>query len=214
MAENVRHNLLMRELGICEYHATYKAMREFTDSRDSDSIDEFWYLQHYPVFTQGLNGKSKHIIEPGNIPVINVDRGGQVTYHGPGQLVAYLLLDLARHHLGVKQLVNIMEQSIINLLEEYNIAAERITGAPGIYVNGAKIAALGLRIRRGFSYHGLAINVDMDLGPFSRINPCGYPGMPVTQLSDLINNESALEIVQVQKQIHTQLLNNLGYNPD
>ncbi len=204
----------MRELGICEYNATYQAMREFTDNRDSDSNDEFWYLQHYPVFTQGLNGKSKHIIEPGSIPVINADRGGQVTYHGPGQLVVYLLLDLARHHLGVKQLVNIMEQSIINLLEEYNIVAERITGAPGIYVNGVKIAALGLRIRRGFSYHGLAINVDMDLGPFSRINPCGYPGMPVTQLSDLIDNQNVPDMARVQKQIHTQLLNNLGYNPD
>lgn len=187
-------------------------MREFTDLRSAETPDEFWYLQHEPVFTMGLNAKQEHLLNPGDIPVINIDRGGQVTYHGPGQLVVYLLLDMKRLHLGVKPLVAAMEQSIIDYLSEVNIPAGRIKGAPGIYVDGAKIAALGLRIKRGYSYHGLALNVDMDMEPFSRINPCGYAGMPVTQLSTLLPKRETPAMDIVQHHLHTHLCNNLGYN--
>lgn len=204
--------LRIRELGLCDYEPTWLAMREFTELRQADTPDEFWYLQHPPVFTMGLNAKPEHLLHPSAIPVIKIDRGGQVTYHGPGQLVVYLLLDLNRLNIGVKQLVFAMEQSIIDLLSDYAVKAERRAGAPGIYVAGAKIAALGLRIRRGFSYHGLALNIDMDLAPFTQINPCGYAGMPVTQLATLARKDSDTSLPRVQQLLHTHLLRNLGYN--
>jgi lipoyl(octanoyl) transferase len=160
-------------------------MQTFTYSRSTDTPDELWFLQHAPVFTLGRNGKQEHLHDTGDIPVIKVDRGGQVTYHGPGQLVAYILLDLTRRQLGVQSLVGILEQAVIDLLAEHGLAATRRDKAPGVYVDGSKIAALGLRVRRGCCFHGLSLNVDMDLTPFSMINPCGYPGLQVTQLADL-----------------------------
>ncbi|HSD59992.1 MAG TPA: lipoyl(octanoyl) transferase LipB [Burkholderiales bacterium] len=175
----------IRRLGLAEYLPTWEAMKAFTAARDAATRDEIWLVEHPPVFTLGQGAKPEHLLDPGPIPVIRIDRGGQVTYHGPGQAVIYLLLDLRRLGFGVKELVRRMEQAVIDLLAEYDVAAERRAGAPGVYVNGAKIAALGLRVRGGCCYHGLAFNVDMDLGPFRRINPCGYPGLAVTQARDL-----------------------------
>jgi lipoyl(octanoyl) transferase len=160
-------------------------MRAFTETRDADTLDELWLVEHPPVFTQGLAGKAKHLLASGDIPVIQVDRGGQVTYHGPGQVVVYCLLDVRRLGLSVRGLVTALEQAVIDLLAAYGIIAQARPDAPGVYVNGAKVASLGLRIRQGRSYHGLSLNVDMDLEPFTRINPCGYPGLQVTQLRDL-----------------------------
>jgi lipoyl(octanoyl) transferase len=178
--------LVLRELGLVDYQPTLAAMRQFTDLRDADSPDELWLLQHPPVFTQGQAGKAEHVLAPGVIPVIQVDRGGQVTYHGPGQWVVYLMVDIRRHQLGVRDLVNLIERSVVQLLEEYAIFAIAKPGAPGVYVAGEKIASLGLRVRRGCSYHGLALNVDMDLEPFGRINPCGYEGLQVTSMARLL----------------------------
>jgi lipoyl(octanoyl) transferase len=177
--------LRVRRLGERPYESTWRAMQAFTDARDADTPDELWLLTHPPVYTLGQAGRPEHLLAPGAIPVIQVDRGGQVTYHGPGQLVAYLLLDLRRAGLGVRRLVSLLEQSVIELLGGYGIAAAARPDAPGVYVAGAKIASLGLRVRRGCSFHGLALNVDMDLAPFTRINPCGLPGLAVTQLADL-----------------------------
>lgn len=175
--------LLLRELGLVDYQPTLDAMRQFTECRNADSPDELWLLQHPAVFTQGQAGKSEHLLAPGDIPVIQVDRGGQVTYHGPGQWVLYLLLDMRRRQLGVRDLVNLIEHSLVQLLAEYDISALAKPSAPGVYVADEKIAALGLRVRRGCSYHGLALNVDMDLEPFGRINPCGYAGLQVTSMA-------------------------------
>ena len=175
-------DFIVRQLGLRDYETVWREMQQFTDTRTADTPDEVWLVEHPPVFTLGLNGKSEHVLDPGDIPIINCDRGGQVTYHGPGQLIAYLLLDLRRHKLGVKALVYKIEQAVIELLEENGIHGQRREGAPGIYVDGAKIAALGLRIRKGCSYHGLSLNVDMDLEPFSRINPCGFEGLATDQL--------------------------------
>ena len=196
-------DILVHRLGSQDYTATWLAMQDFTARRDADTPDEIWLLEHPPVFTLGLNGKREHVLAPGDIPVIPCDRGGQVTYHGPGQLVAYLLLDLKRRGLGVKALVNSMEQALIDLLREYDITAQRRAGAPGAYVDEAKIAALGLRVRRGCSYHGLSLNVDMDLEPFSRINPCGYENLAVTQLTALTG---PLPAETVARQLLDQLL--------
>ena len=160
-------------------------MRHFCDHRSTDTTDEIWFMQHPPVYTLGLAGRREHVIAPVTIPVVHSDRGGQVTYHGPGQLVVYTLLDLRRLGIGPRELVKRLEQAVIGLLAERGVQGARRAGAPGVYVGGAKVAALGLRIRRGFSYHGLALNVDMDLEPFSRIDPCGYPGLAVTRLLDL-----------------------------
>jgi lipoyl(octanoyl) transferase len=160
-------------------------MQHFTAARTADTPDELWLVEHPPVFTVGLNGKVEHLLDPGVIEVIQVDRGGQVTYHGPGQIVLYLLLDLRRRGLGVRALVNLMEHAVIDLLADYGVSALARQDAPGVYVEGAKVASLGLRVRRGCSYHGLALNVDMELAPFNRINPCGYPGLAVTQLRAL-----------------------------
>jgi lipoyl(octanoyl) transferase len=175
-----------RELGLVEYLPTLEAMKDFTDSRGPDSPDELWLLQHPRVFTQGQAGKAEHVLAPGDIPVIQVDRGGQVTYHGPGQWVVYLLVDIRRHHMGVRDLVDLIERSIVQLLSEYGIAAASRADAPGVYVAGDKIASLGLRVRKGCSYHGLSLNVDMDLEPFQRINPCGYEGLQVTSMAKLL----------------------------
>lgn len=177
--------LKVRRLGRQPYEATWKAMSEFTDRRTADTPDELWLLEHDPVFTQGQAGKAEHVLAPGGIPVVQVDRGGQVTYHGPGQIVGYPLIDLRRVGVGVRELVHRIEQTLIDTLAHWNIGAERLEGAPGVYVAGAKVAALGLRVRRGCSFHGLAFNVDMDLEPYQRINPCGYKGLAVTQVLDL-----------------------------
>lgn len=177
--------MVLRHLGRCEYLPVFDAMRTFTDARDADTVDELWQVEHPPVFTQGIAGKAEHLLAPGDIPVIKVDRGGQVTYHGPGQVVIYCLLDVRRLKLSVRGLVTALEQSVIELLAAHRITAQARPDAPGVYVDGAKIASLGLRIRQGRSYHGLSLNVDMDLEPFGRINPCGYPGLRVTQLRDL-----------------------------
>ncbi|WP_243049879.1 lipoyl(octanoyl) transferase LipB [Dyella sp. RRB7] len=177
--------LKVRRLGRQPYAATWEAMSQFTNNRGPDTPDELWLLEHDPVFTQGQAGKAEHVLAPGDIPVVQVDRGGQVTYHGPGQIVAYPLIDLRRAGVSVRELVNKIEQSIIDTLAHWNIGAERLEGAPGVYVAGAKVAALGLRVRRGCSFHGLAFNVNMDLEPYHRINPCGYKGLAVTQVLDL-----------------------------
>lgn len=174
----------VRQLGLRDYQSVWQEMQQFTDARGPDTRDEVWLLEHPPVFTLGLNGKPEHILDAGDIPVVKCDRGGQVTYHGPGQLIVYLLLDLRRRELGVKTLVNKIEQAIIDLLQAQNINGQRREAAPGIYVNDAKIAALGLRVRRGCCYHGLSLNVDMDLQPFSRINPCGFEGLATDQLAN------------------------------
>ena len=188
-------------------------MQEFTSQRDSQTTDEIWLLNHSPVFTQGQAGKAEHILLPGDIPVVQIDRGGQVTYHGPGQLVAYLLLDVRRSALGVRELVERIEASIIEVLAFYNIDAESQRKAPGVYVNGAKIAALGLRIRNGCSYHGLSFNIAMDLSPFARINPCGYAGMKVTQLSELIPHPQSAENMMndVAQRLSAALKERLAY---
>lgn len=177
--------LLFRRLGRREYALVFDAMRTFTESRAVDTPDELWWVEHPPVFTQGLAGRAEHLLAPGDIPVIQVDRGGQVTFHGPGQVVAYCLLDVRRLGLGVRALVTALERSVIELLAAHGIVAHARPDAPGVYVEGAKVASLGLRIRQGRSYHGLSLNVAMDLEPFARINPCGYPGLRVTQLRDL-----------------------------
>ncbi|MEW9625795.1 lipoyl(octanoyl) transferase LipB [Rhodanobacter sp. S2-g] len=177
--------LKIRRLGRQPYETTWKAMSAFTDNRTADTADELWLLEHDPVFTLGQAGKMEHVLAPGEIPVIPVDRGGQVTYHGPGQIVGYPLIDLRRAGVGVRELVNRIEQAIIDTLAHWNIGAERRDGAPGVYAAEAKVAALGLRVRRGCSFHGLAFNVNMNLEPFHRINPCGYKGLAVTQVLDL-----------------------------
>lgn len=175
----------IRALGRVAYEPTWRAMQALTRERGPEAPDEVWLLEHPPVYTLGLAGRREHVLAPGGIPVIATDRGGQVTYHGPGQAVAYVMLDLRRHALGVKELVRRLEQAAIEVLAHHGIAGERRPGMPGVYVRGAKIAAVGLRIARGCSYHGIALNVDLDLEPFARIDPCGYPGLACTRLADL-----------------------------
>lgn len=175
--------MIVRELGLVAYEPTWRAMRAFNDRRDAATRDQVWLVQHPSVFTLGLAGRREHVRAPGDIPVIATDRGGQVTYHGPGQAVAYLLLDLRRRKLGVRDLVRRIEQGVIELLRERGVEGGRREGMPGVYVGGAKIAAIGLRVARGCSYHGVAVNADMDLEPFTRIDPCGYPGLAATQLA-------------------------------
>jgi len=176
--------VIARRLGLVAYEPTWRAMQAFTTRRDESTEDQLWLVQHPPVFTLGLAGRREHVLSPGDIPVVSTDRGGQVTYHGPGQAVGYLLLDLRRRGLGVRELVTRIEQGVIEVLAQYAISGARRAGMPGVYVGEAKIAAIGLRIARGSSYHGVALNVDMDLEPFSRIDPCGYPGLAATQLRD------------------------------
>ncbi|MCY1428799.1 Octanoyltransferase [compost metagenome] len=183
-------------------------MQRFTAERGAQTDDEIWLLEHDPVFTQGQAGKAEHVLFPGDIPVVQVDRGGQVTYHGPGQLVAYLLLDVRRSGIGVRELVSRIERSLISLLASYDVQATAKPDAPGVYVDGRKIASLGLRIRNGCSFHGLALNVDMDLEPFRRINPCGYAGMAMTQLSELA---APLTLADVRERLRGELVEHLGY---
>lgn len=201
--------LIVRRLGLVEYLPTFEAMRRLTAERNEQTPDEIWLLQHPQVFTQGQAGKAEHLLAPGDIPVIQVDRGGQVTYHGPGQLVAYLMLDLRRLGLGVRELVTAMEQSLVDVLATYGIEAAPKADAPGVYVNGDKIASLGLRVSRGCSFHGLALNVDMDMSPFWRINPCGYAGLRMVQLKDLLAQPAPLD--EVAERLEQALRVRLGY---
>ena len=203
------NNLLVRQLGQQQYEPIWRQMQQFTDQRDESTQDEIWLVEHPPVFTLGMNGKPEHLLSPGEIPVIEIDRGGQVTYHGPGQLVAYLLIDIKRRKLGIRAMVEKIEQAIIKLLADYQIEARGRRDAPGVYVGDSKIAALGLRVRRGCTYHGLALNVNMDLEPYSRINPCGYAGMEVTQTSDLGGPDS---IAAIAPELCQKLAQQLGYN--
>jgi len=199
---------LIRHLGKVDYQKTWQAMQDFTDVRGKDTADELWFLQHPPVYTLGKNGKAEHVLNAQDIPVVNSDRGGQVTYHGPGQIVVYTMLDLSRLKIGVRELVTRIEQSVIDLLVDYGIESNARRVAPGVYVNNAKIAALGLRVRKGCSFHGLALNVDMDLEPFSRINPCGYEGLEVTQLKNFVYD---VDIENVIGDLQQKLLKNLSY---
>ena len=184
-------------------------MTDFTNQRAPETVDQLWLVEHPPVFTQGQAGKAEHLLFPGDIPVVQTDRGGQVTYHGPGQLVAYPLLDLRRLKIGVRELVTAIEQTIVATLAQYGIDSAAKPDAPGVYVNGDKIASLGLRVRRGCSFHGLALNVAMDLAPFQRINPCGYQGLAMTQMRDLVSNPP--DLAQVQEQLVTEFARKLGY---
>ncbi|MDA8482196.1 lipoyl(octanoyl) transferase LipB [Pseudomonas resinovorans] len=201
--------LIVRHLGLVDYLPTLEAMRRLTVERDERTPDEIWLLQHPRVFTQGQAGKAEHLLAPGDIPVIQVERGGQVTYHGPGQLVAYLMLDLRRLGLGVRDLVTAMEQSLVDVMATYGVEAAPKADAPGVYVDGDKIASLGLRVSRGCSFHGLALNVDMDMSPFWRINPCGYAGLKMVQLKDLIETPPQLD--EVAQRLEQALRQRLGY---
>ena len=193
--------IIVKHLGRRDYEPVWRQMQQFTNQRDKTTADELWLVEHPPVFTQGLAGKAEHVLAAGDIPVIQVDRGGQVTYHGPGQIVAYPMINLKRLGIGVKSLVNGIEQAIIDTVALYDIKAKRKENAPGVYVDGRKIASLGLRIRQGCSFHGLAFNIDMDLEPFQRINPCGFLGLEVIQLADLA---AGVQIETVEQQlIHT-----------
>ena len=200
--------LNIRQLGTLDYETVWHAMQAFTDTRDATTPDEIWLLEHPCVFTQGQAGKAEHVLAPGDIPVVQVDRGGQVTYHGPGQIVAYTLIDLRRLGLGVRALVAALEEAIIEVLASYQISAARLPGSPGIYIDGVKIASLGLRVRRGCSFHGLAFNVDMDLEPFSRINPCGLRDMQVTHLAGF----AEVVMTEVETRLIASLAHCLGYN--
>ncbi len=215
---NTRHSVLspqpsvlIRSLGLVEYEPTWQAMKAFTAARNANTQDEIWLLQHPPVYTQGQAGKPEHLLRANNIPVVKIDRGGQITYHGPGQIVAYLLLDLRRWKLNVRELVRLMEQAVIDLLAQHGVAAQGRNDAPGVYVGDAKIAALGLKIKNGCCYHGLALNVDLDLSPFANINPCGYAGLQVTQAKDL---GISVPIAEMEQQIARSLLTLLQqHNP-
>lgn len=181
----VAHKLIVKQLGLQDYQPVWQAMHDFTNNRDDDTVDQVWLVEHKPVFTQGQAGKAEHLLATGDIPVVQSDRGGQVTYHGPGQLVAYFLLNLRRKNLGVRDLVTHIENLVINTLSSYGINSAARPDAPGVYVDNRKICSLGLRIRKGCSFHGLALNINMDLSPFLRINPCGYAGMEMVQVSEL-----------------------------
>ncbi len=201
--------IVVRQLGRQAYEPIWQAMKTFTDTRNDDTTDELWLVEHDPVFTQGQAGKAEHVLNPGNIPVVQVDRGGQVTYHGPGQQVVYFMLDLRRKNLGVRELVTALENAIVDTCAEYGIVAAPRADAPGVYVHGAKICSIGLRVRKGCSFHGIAFNIAMDLEPFLRINPCGYEGLQMVMLSQLGGpaDLDAVEPVLIQK-----LMQRLGYN--
>lgn len=205
-------NLIVRRLGLQDYEPIWQSMRYLAQHPRSDRSDEIWLLSHKPVYTQGQAGKAEHVLAPGSIPVVQVDRGGQVTYHGPGQLVAYLLINVKRRHLGVRTLVDIIEKAVIATLAELGIEGQTRPKAPGVYVKDAKIAALGLRIRNGWSYHGLSLNVNMDLRPFANINPCGFASLPVTQIADFVEPQELL-LQRVSKILTNKLLLELGYDP-
>lgn len=188
---------LIKHLGLVDYEPTWRSMQAFTDSRTADTPDELWVVEHHPVYTQGLAGKPEHLLRLTDIPVVKTDRGGQVTYHGPGQLVVYLLIDFKRMQIGVRELVRRIEQAVIDMLAAQDITANGDVNAPGVYVDGAKIASLGLRIKNGAVYHGLSLNVDMDLTPFSWINPCGYEGLRVTQMKDLGVDKTLAQVAEL-----------------
>lgn len=199
---------IVRKLGCRPYESVWRAMSRFTDIRDEQTADEIWCVEHEPVFTQGQAGKAEHLLDTGDIPVVQVDRGGQVTYHGPGQLIAYLLIDLKRRKLGVRDTVTLMEQAVVRVLADYGVEAYPKPDAPGVYVDGAKICSLGLRVRRGCTFHGLALNLDMDLSPFLRINPCGYAGLQMTQLTELAPQA---DLAAVPERLANYLIEQIGY---
>jgi len=201
---------ILKRLGRVEYEPTWRAMQRFTDERNEQTPDEIWFLEHPPVFTLGMNGKREHVLAPGDIPVMQIDRGGQVTYHGPGQLVVYPLVDLRRAKLGVRDLVTALERAVINYVAEIGAVAECRRNAPGVYVDGRKLASVGIRVRRGASFHGLAMNVSLDLEPFSRINPCGYEGLEMTRLSDL---GGPAAVAAAADGLEPHLLRALGFLP-
>ncbi|WP_339844941.1 lipoyl(octanoyl) transferase LipB [uncultured Halopseudomonas sp.] len=203
---------VVRRLGLADYLPTLEAMRSLTEGRNAETPDEIWLLEHPPVFTQGQAGKPEHVLAAGDIPVVQAERGGQVTYHGPGQLVAYLMLDIRRLNIGVRDLVTAMERGLVTTLADFGIDAAPRADAPGVYVGSAKIASLGLRIRRGCSFHGLALNVDMDMQPFQRINPCGYAGLAMTQMRDQLEERPL--IGEVGQRLERALLQELGYSAD
>ncbi len=205
---SVLNQCIIRRLGRQKYEPIWDAMRSFTATRSGEDKDEFWFVEHEPVFTQGQAGKQEHILNPADIPVVQVDRGGQVTYHGPGQQVVYCMIDLKRRKWGVRQLVSQLEKTIIDLLQKYAINASAQATAPGVYVNQEKICSLGLRIKNGRSFHGLALNVNMDKGPFTRINPCGYEGLAITQVSDLGGPK---DLKRIEKDLKESILKNLDY---
>lgn len=205
----VKQTLVVRQLGQQDYLTCWQAMQAFTNQRNEETLDELWLLEHPPVFTLGQSGNMQHVLQAGKIPVHQIDRGGQVTYHGPGQLVAYTLIDIKRKQLSIRQFVTQLEQSIIDLLAEAQIQAESRCKAPGVYVNNKKICSIGLRVRRGYAFHGLALNVAMDLEPFSRINPCGYAGLEMTQLSEF---QGSAKLPETGKNLVTCLSKNLGYS--
>ncbi len=198
----------IRHLGLQDYEPVWRDMQDFTDSRDADTADEIWFTQHKPVFTLGVNASREHLLAPGDVPVVQIDRGGQVTYHGPGQLMIYPLIDLRRAGIGVRLLVTALEQSVVDLTADYGIQALSRCDAPGVYVNGVKLASVGLRIRRGASFHGMALNVDVDLEPFSRINTCGFTDLQVTDLKQL-GAES--DLGRVQENLLPHFLKHLGF---
>ncbi len=203
--------LNIRHLGLVDYQGTWRAMQAFTEYRGPDTPDEIWFLEHPPVYTLGRAARPEHVLAPGDVPVVRVDRGGQVTFHGPGQIVAYVLLDLTRLGIGVRRLVDLLEQATIALAGQAGVQTSRREGAPGVYAGERKLAALGLRVRRGCTYHGLALNVDMDLHPFKRINPCGYPGLEVTALRALGVD---WDLASVRDRLQEELVVRLGYGRD
>lgn len=203
--------LLVHRLGLLPYRPVFAAMKAHIEAADTKTPDQAWLVQHPPVFTQGQAGRAEHVLMPGGIPLVQVDRGGQVTYHGPGQWVIYPLVELRRVNLDIRKLVGALEQTAIDALADYDIAAARRCGAPGVYVGDAKIASIGLRVRRGRSYHGLAFNMDMDLSPFQRINPCGFPGLRMTQLKDLLPAAAMPAPAEVAAILLAKLAANLGY---
>jgi lipoyl(octanoyl) transferase len=205
----LQNKLIVKKLGRQDYEPVWKAMHKFTDERTEEDVDQVWLVEHNPVFTQGQAGKAEHVLNAGDIPVVQSDRGGQVTYHGPGQLVAYFLINIRRKKFGVRDLVTHIENLVINTMKAYNIDSAARPDAPGVYVDGKKICSLGLRIRRGCSFHGLALNVNMDLSPFLRINPCGYQGMEMAQVSQL-GGPSELE--NVEQQLIQELVELLDYD--
>jgi len=197
----------VRSKGLQDYLITWEEMKSFTENRDSDTLDELWTLEHNSVFTQGLSGKSKHLLKETQIPIIQSDRGGQITYHAPGQLIIYCLIDIKRLGIGIKKMVSMIEQSLIELLSSYDITAHTLKGAPGVYVNDSKIAALGLKIKQGRTYHGLSLNIDMDLSPYKLINPCGYSDLKVTQMRNLTNN--ILNISDIKHELSEHLIDSV-----
>lgn len=204
MTQHKNSPIILRHLGLQDYATCHAAMKQFTEQRDATTPDEIWFLEHPPIFTQGQNGKSEHLIDAGNIPLIQTDRGGQITYHGPGQLIAYTLIDLRRRQLNVREMVSLLENTIIQLLAKYDIPSRARRDAPGVYIHGEKIASMGLRIRRGCAYHGLALNVAMDTAPFLRIHPCGLKDIKITQLQAFIPHISIEMIAKELAELFNQ----------